>query len=152
MVFATGDPEIDFIDCLCKIENANCIDAWIKSRDTGFYSIEYSWKKNTHQVKNQQFNPDFFIKMHKNDKTYYLVIEIKADGDDSEENKAKYRYAVNHFDNLNEILEENGEKEEYIFHFLSPNAYPEFFNYIKNNKILKGQQNFRCELENLLEE
>ena len=29
---------------------------WIKSRDMGFYSIEYSWKKNSHQIKNQLFN------------------------------------------------------------------------------------------------
>ena len=41
---------------------------------------------------------------------------------------------------------------EYIFHFLSPNAYPEFFDYIKNQKILDGQHKFRCELENMLEE
>lgn len=152
VVFANGKPEIDFIEYLCKQEIADSIDSWIKSRDTGFYSLEYSWKKNSHQIKNQQFNPDFFIKMHKGEKTYYLVVEIKSDGDDCEENKAKYKYAVEHFDNLNQILEENNEKEEYIFHFLSPNAYPEFFDYLKNNKILEGQHKFRCELENLLEE
>lgn len=77
MVFATGQPEADFIDYLCKQEVANCIDAWVKSRDVGFYSIEYTWKKNSHQIKNQQFNPDFFIKMHKDEKIYYLVVEIK---------------------------------------------------------------------------
>lgn len=59
---------------------------------------------------------------------------------------------MEHFDNLNQILEENGVQEEYIFHFLSPNYYPEFFDYIKNQKILEGQHKFRCELENLLEE
>jgi type III restriction enzyme len=152
IVFATGKPEVDFIDYLCKSDVANCIDSWIKSRDIGFYSIEYSWKKNSHQIKNQLFNPDFFIKMHKGKKVFYLVIEIKSDGDDCEENKAKYKYALEHFDNLNEIINEIGEEEEYIFHFLSPNAYPEFFDYIKNQKILDGQHKFRCELENMLEE
>ena len=152
MVFATGKPEVDFIDYLCKQDIADRIDSWIKSRDIGFYSIEYSWRKNSHQIKNQQFNPDFFIKMHKEDRNYYLVIEIKSDGDDCEENKAKYKYGIEHFDNLNQILEENNKNEEYIFHFLSPNAYPEFFDYLKNGKIIEGQEKFRCELENLLEE
>ena len=152
LVFSTGKPETEFIDNLCKQEYANCIDSWIKSRDRGFYSIEYSWKKNSHQIKNQFFNPDFFIKVNKEGKTYYLVVEIKSDGDDCEENKAKYKYAKEHFDTLNEILAENNQNEFYIFHFLSPNAYPEFFDYLKNGKILKGQEKFRCELENLLEE
>lgn len=151
MVFTTGKPESDFVEYLTKQEIANCIDSWIKSRDMGFYSIEYSWKKNSHQIKNQLFNPDFFIKIVKNNKVYYLVVEIKADGDDSEENKAKYKYGIEHFENLNEILDEVGENEEYIFHFLSPNAYPEFFDYIKNGKILEGQSKFRCELENMLQ-
>lgn len=152
VVFTTGKPETEFVEGLCKQENANCIDAWIKSRDIGFYSIEYTWKKNSHQIKNQLFNPDFFIKMTKNEKTYYLVIEIKSDGDDCDENKAKYKYGKDHFDNLNELLEEQNKNETYIFHFLSPNAYPEFFDYLRNGKIIEGQEKFRCELENLLEE
>lgn len=151
LVFTTGKPEMDFIDYLCKPDVSQYIDSWIKSRDNGFYSIEYTWKKNSHQIKNQFFNPDFFIKITKDGKTYYIVIEIKSDGDDCEENKAKYKYGLEHFQNLNEILEEIGENEEYIFHFLSPNSYPEFFDYLKNGKLLDGQSKFRCELENLLQ-
>ena len=151
LVFTTGKPEMDFVEYLCRLDVSECIDSWIKSRDIGFYSIEYTWKKNSHQIKNQSFNPDFFIKIVKNNKVYYLVVEIKADGDDSDENKAKYKYGIEHFDNLNEIIDDVGENEEYIFHFLSPNAYPEFFDYIKNGKILEGQSKFRCELENMLQ-
>ena len=151
LVFTTGKPEMDFVDYLCRLDVSEHIDSWIKSRDIGFYSIEYTWKKNSHQIKNQSFNPDFFIKIVKNNKTYFLVVEIKADGDDCDENKAKYKYGIEHFDNLNEILADVGEDEEYIFHFLSPNSYPEFFDYIKNGKILEGQSKFRCELENLLQ-
>ena len=151
LVFTTGKPEMDFVDYLCRLDVSEHIDSWIKSRDIGFYSIEYTWKKNSHQIKNQSFNPDFFIKIVKNNKTYFLVVEIKADGDDCDENKAKYKYGIEHFDNLNEILAEVGKDEEYIFHFLSPNSYPEFFDYIKNGKILEGQSKFRCELENLLQ-
>ena len=151
LVFTTGKPEMDFVDYLCRLDVSEHIDSWIKSRDIGFYSIEYTWKKNSHQIKNQSFNPDFFIKIVENNKTYFLVVEIKADGDDCDENKAKYKYGIEHFDNLNEILADVGEDEEYIFHFLSPNSYPEFFDYIKNGKILEGQSKFRCELENLLQ-
>lgn len=150
-VFATGNPELKFIQNLCKKEIVEIIDSWIKSRDRGFYSIEYTWRKNSHQQKNQSFNPDFFIKITNNGTTYFLVVEIKSDKDDSDENKAKYKYALDHFERLNKILNENGIKENYIFHFLSPNGYTEFFEYLKNGTLLKGQDKFRCELENLLE-
>ena len=151
IIFTNRKPEREFLLKLCKQENAQMIDSWIKSRDTNFYSIEYSWKKNTHQ-KQGSFNPDFFIKVNKDDITYFLVVEIKDDGDSCEENKAKYKYAVNHFENLNKELNKDGINEVYIFHFLSPKNYPEFFEYLKNGKIFKSQENFRCELENLLEE
>lgn len=151
IIFTNRKPEREFLLKLCKQENAQMIDSWIKSRDTNFYSIEYSWKKNTHQ-KQGSFNPDFFIKVKKDDITYFLVVEIKDDGDACEENKAKYKYAVNHFENLNKELNKDGINEVYIFHFLSPKNYPEFFEYLKNGKIFKNQENFRCELENLLEE
>ena len=58
---------------------------------------------------------------------YYLVIEIKDDGDDSDENKAKYKYAVQHFAELNNRMERENINERYIFHFLSPNGYDVFF-------------------------
>ena len=45
LVFTTGKPEMDFIDYLCKPDISQYIDSWIKSRDNGFYSIEYTWKK-----------------------------------------------------------------------------------------------------------
>ena len=83
---------------------------------------------------------------------YYLVIEIKDDGDNSEENKAKYKYAVQHFDELNKRLKESETKEKYIFHFLSPNGYDIFFNHLREGSVLEGQDKFRCELENLLED
>ncbi len=97
-------------------------------------------------------NPDFFIKVSKDDCDYYLVAEIKVDKDDSDENKAKYKYAKEHFERLNKKMEEEGIKEKYIFHFLSPNGYTEYFEYLKSEMLLKGQNKFRCELENLLED
>ena len=45
VVFADYDPERRFIRKLCDSENAEKIDAWLKSTDRDFYPIEFSWKK-----------------------------------------------------------------------------------------------------------
>lgn len=150
VVFANAEPERRFIENLCKKDVAEKIDAWLKSRDRGFYGIEYSWRPSNHQ-KIGMFNPDFFIKISKNNVEFFVVIEIKSDKDDSDENKAKYKYAKEHFERLNKKLEEDNLKQEYIFHFLSPEGYTTFFEYLKDGRILDGQEKFRCELENLLE-
>lgn len=151
IVLTKGTPERAFVDQLCKIDVSNSIESWIKSRDVGFYSIEYSWRKSTHQKINN-FNPDFFIKVNKGNYTYYIVVEIKSDDDVSDENKAKYKCALEHFETLNYLLETNQINEKYIFHFLSPSSYAEFFEYLKNGTILQDQSIFRCDLENKLEE
>ena len=77
-----------------------------------------------------------------------IAVEIKEDKDDSVENKAKYKYAQEHFKKLNKNLKENKINQNYIFHFLSPNGYDTFFSYLKENKL----DTFKCELENLLDE
>lgn len=156
VVFANAEPERRFIENLCKKEVAEKIDAWFKSRDRGFYGIEYSLRygsreSKTRQYRHNTFNPDFFIKICKSDVECFVVIEIKADKDDSEENRAKYKYAKEHFERLNQKLEESGIKQKYIFHFLSPDGYTTFFEYLKDGRILEGQEKFRCALENLLE-
>lgn len=151
MVFTNAKPEREFVEHLCKKEISEKIESWIKSRDRGFYQIEYSWRKANHQ-KISNFNPDFIIKIKKDDFEYCIVVENKSDKDDSDENKAKYKYAKEHFERLNAKLEEQKIKQKYIFHFLSPNAYITFFEYLKNGTLLEGQDKFRCELENLLEE
>jgi len=151
IVFTNAEPERKFVENLCKKEIAEKIESWIKSRDRGFYSIEYSWRKSNHQ-KNGNFNPDFIIKVKKDDFEYFIIVEIKPDKDDCDENKAKYKYAKEHFVNLNQTLKELNIKQKYIFHFLSPKDYATFFEYLKNGTLLEGQDKFRCELENLLEE
>lgn len=150
LVFTNAKPEREFVEYLCKKEVAQIIQCWIKSRDKGFYQIEYSWRKSNHQ-KIGNFNPDFIIKMKKDDFEYYIVVEIKSDKDDSDENKAKYKYAKEHFEILNKKLEEISIKQKYIFHFLSPNGYATFFDHLIKGILLEGQNKFRCDLENLLE-
>ena len=156
-VLTSSKPERKFVDILCKKENADLITSWIKSRDRSFYEIEYSMRygsvfSKSRKYKHDKFNPDFFIKMEKDGMWYYLVVEIKDDGDDSDENKAKYKYSVEHFARLNDRMIQAGIPEQYIFHFLSPNSYDIFFNHLKDGSVLEGQDKFRCALENLLEE
>ena len=93
------------------------------------------------------FNPDFIIKLDKEDDVY-LFIEIKDNGDNSVENKGKNKAAKEHFKRLNEKLSANGTSEKYIFHFLSPNDYEIFFEYLRTDKL----DTFVSGLDNLLDE
>lgn len=139
VVLAAYEPERKFIRGLVKEENAKKLDAWIKSSDVGFYSIEYSWRKGEHP-KQGSFNPDFFIKMGSD----ITVVEIKMDNDISDENKAKLRYAKEHFARVNELQNE----QSYYFKFLSPVSYDLFFKALRE----KTYKNFRSEIEAELEE
>ena len=134
VVFASYKPERDFIKRLVSEENAKFIDAWIKSLDIGFYSIEYSWRKGEHP-KQGRFNPDFFIKLGSD----ILVIEIKQDGDISDENKAKLKYARGHFKRVNSLQSE----QQYYFKFVSPESYDLFFQRLRAGKY----QDFTSMLE-----
>jgi type III restriction enzyme len=137
MVFSKSGPERRFIERLCLPENAQYIESWMKSRDTGFYQIEYSITSlGGKHSKSPKFNPDFFIKTSKDDMVHIIVIEIKEDKDDSDENKAKNKYAKQHFINLNKELEELSIKQQYHFHFLSPNSYDAFFDGMKNGTVI----------------
>ena len=147
MVIATADPEYKFLKrYLLKNENAQKIQAWVKSRDMGFYSIEYSYKMNSH-TKVGSFNPDFIIKLDKPEDVY-LFLEIKDDGDNSSENKGKNRAAKEHFALLNEKLNNEGINESYLFHFLSPSDYEIFFQYLREDKL----DTFISGLDTLLDE
>jgi type III restriction enzyme len=139
VVFASYKPERDFIKRLVSEENAKFMDAWIKAPDMGFYSIEYSWRKGEHPQQGG-FNPDFFIKIG-ND---ILVIEIKQDGDLSAENKAKLRYAKEHFNRLDTLQ----SKQRYYFKFLSPESYDLLFQRLREGKY----QDFTARLEAGLDE
>jgi type III restriction enzyme len=138
VVFASHKPERDFVKRLVSEENAKFIDAWIKSPDIGFYSIEYSWRKGEHP-KQRSFNPDFFIKVG-ND---ILVIEIKLNEDTSPENKAKLKYAGEHFNQVNTLQSEL----RYYLKFLSPESYDLFFQRLREGKY----QDFTSTLEAALD-
>jgi len=139
VVLASYEPERRFIRGLTAEQTAQAIDAWIKSLDVGFYSIEYSWRKGEHPERGS-FNPDFFIKVG-ND---IVVVEIKMDNDVSDENKAKLRYAREHFARVNDLQQE----QRYHFKFLSPVSYELFFKALRE----KTYGNFKSELETKLED
>ena len=138
VVFASYKPERDFIKRLISEENAKFIDAWIKSPDTGFYSIEYSWRKGEHP-KQGSFNPDFFIKVT-ND---ILVIEIKQDRDISPENKAKLKHTKEHFKRVNSLQSE----QRYYFKFISPESYDLFFQRLREGKYQDFASTIEADLD-----
>lgn len=145
VIFAQSTPERKFIEKL--ISNAESIDAWIKSRDVGYYTIEYPWRKGEHP-KQGKFNPDFFIKMGnkiivveiKDDE---LLDRIKEDGDLAKETRAKYRYAIQHFNRLNKL--QKGHR--YYFTFLTPTDLDNFFEVIKEGSFSGFKSQLDAELE-----
>jgi type III restriction enzyme len=138
VAFASYRPERKFIEGLTGEQTSRAIDAWIKSLDVGFYSIEYSWRKGEHP-KQGSFNPDFFIKKG-ND---IIVVEIKMDNDVSDENRAKLRYAKEHFEKVNDLQKE----QKYYFKFLSPGSFDMFFKALSDGTY----KDFKSELEAKLE-
>lgn len=153
LVFSTAEPERRFIELLAKQENAEKITAWVKSKNQRFYEIEYSITSDAGKHSRQgKFNPDFLIILKSASEEYVIVVEIKADDDVSPENKAKLRYARQHFLDLNAALAEQNISQTYLFHFLSPQDYAEFFGYLKDGRLISGNDPFRSKLENLLDE
>ena len=140
LVISDHKPERLFIKRLVSKENSKVVDSWIKSTDQDFYPIEYSWKKGEHP-KRGRFNPDFFIKIGNS----ILVVEIKGDeeiSEPSDENKAKYKAAKNHF----KILNEQQNKLKYYFNFLTPEDYDYYFDHLRKENF-----NFSSKLDAELE-
>lgn len=139
LAFLNATPERKFAEKLIRNENANTIDAWLKSTNQSFYTIEYSLSsKSGNHTKQGKFNPDFFIKTSDNEMEYITVVEIKDDQDYSDLNKAKFKWATIHCQELNKQLEENKIDQRYNFHFLSPENYDDFFEYLRNGKLVQG--------------
>jgi type III restriction enzyme len=124
--YASHEPERLFSELL--FEHAEMFDAFVKMPNQGGYAFPYSYKPartgKTH-VTNEHFNPDFFIRLKESHTI--LVVEIKAEGDDSNRNRAKCRDGLRHFETLNARLTETGEPWRYHFYFLSPDDFTQFF-------------------------
>jgi type III restriction enzyme len=129
--YVSHEPERKFSEIL--FENVNLFDSYVKMPNTGGYAFPYSYKPakaaKTH-VANENFNPDFFMKVFNG--YDILVVEVKADGDDSNRNRAKCRDGLKHFETLNERLKEAGEPWRYYFYLLSPDDYTSFIGHVRN--------------------
>jgi type III restriction enzyme len=127
LVILSHEPEREFMFRL--IESGKFVNAWVKSPDMGFYSLDYEyWKRGKDRVR-RSFNPDFFVKISIRDyllinpgaessavsqlrhlqeqgvDDIILVVEIKDDDDDSEATLAKEQFGRDHFKNLNKRLQ-----------------------------------------------
>jgi len=128
LVIANHQPERLFVRKLVQQDNAQVLSGWVKSTDTDFYPIEFSWRKGEH-VKRGHFNPDFFLCVG----SIIFVVEIKGDeerDDPSEENRAKHKAATEHFATVNQRV----EGQEYRFHFLTPRDYDAFFQFLRDGR------------------
>jgi len=66
------------------------------------------------------------------------VAEVKDEDeetDPSEQNRKKYATAREHFELINDHLARSGEALRYVFHFLTPEDFPAFFEWLRNGKI-----------------
>lgn len=142
LVFTTRDPESKFVEVLTKTTVAQKIDAWVKSRDVGFYKISYILKRGSNP---KEFNPDFFIKVGNR----IAVIETKMNNDITLENYSKMVDAKKHFATLNEELQKAGSDVRYSFNILSPSSYPDFEAKLIDGSYFNG---FNSEIEIQLQE
>jgi hypothetical protein len=92
---------------------------------TGFYEIGFSWRRGDH-TKHGTFNPDLFMRLSGGSDV--LVVELKDDDDLSDENRAKYKFAVEHFDRINATQRD----VRYRMKFISPDSYDAFFDSLRS--------------------
>lgn len=133
VLYTSYDPERQFTDLL--FANSDLFDVFVKMPNQGGYSFPYSYKPaktgKTHTT-NENFNPDYFSRVHSSHDI--LVVEVKAEGDDANRNRAKCRDGIKHFDTLNSQLAELGEPWRYHFYSLSPEDYTSFFMKVQDKK------------------
>ena len=130
------------MEVLTKTSVAQKIDAWVKSRDVGFYKISYILKRGSNP---KEFNPDFFIKVGNR----IAVIETKMNNDITLENYSKMVDAKKHFAALNNELQKAGSDIRYSFNILSPSSYPDFEAKLIDGSYFSG---FNSEIEIQLQE
>lgn len=172
LVILSHEPERLFLFRL--IEHGRLLDSWIKAPDTDFYSVDYEfWRHGRDRVR-RSFNPDFFIRLdiehylshlpsdavitgtsrlrelqNEGIEQLILVVEIKADEDDSDETRAKESYGKEHFAALNRRLRATQDvdiapafrdavRQHYVFNLIRPRDYPGWFGRLKNGLVAVG--------------
>lgn len=143
--YASHEPERQFSQLL--FANAELFDTFAKMPNQGGYSFPYSYKPaksaKTHTA-NENFNPDLFLRVRGTHDI--LVVEVKAEGDDSNRNRAKGRDGLRHFETLNDRLVRMKEPWRYHFYFLSPEDYTYFFEKVRDGKYVGWRSGLMQEL------
>ncbi len=170
IVIVSHAPERLFVYNLIK--SSDFIDSWIKSPDMSFYSIDYEYWKSGKDRTRRSFNPDFFVKINlekyiekvkanvnRDDlkkleelqdngiHTIIKVVEIKSDDDDDETTPKKAEYAREHFQKLNNRLNDTNMadvdkefqkdiRQHYTFDLLTPRVYFLWFDELEKGVIL----------------
>lgn len=141
LVIADATPERKFVRQLTARENAQKLDAWLKNTSVGFYWIEYAWKKGN-KPKRGEFSPDFFIKQG----AQIYVVEIKGNeeiAEPSADNIKKHEYASDHYNRLNQWLQNEKISVHYQFNMITPRSYSVFFQKLRDGDLV----GFRSELD-----
>ena len=141
LVIVDAKPERTFVRELTNTDNAQKVDAWLKSTPVGFYWIEYAWKKGN-TPKRGEFSPDFFIKQG----GQIFVVEVKGDEEiayPSADNIKKHEYATDHFKRLNQWLEKAKIPTRYQFNMIAPKSYNVFFQKLRDGGVV----GFRSDLD-----
>jgi type III restriction enzyme len=146
VVLTSHAPERRFVQKLVHPRSAGLLESWVKAPDVGFYTIEFAHQPGgTGRSKRGRFNPDFFILLKDSDTV--LVVETKANGDDSWENKGKVEAALSHFKAVNDQLKRARRKRRYVFHMLAPQDYDRFFEAIREGSIAGFRSTLQAALE-----
>jgi len=143
-VVADHDNERRFVKELVNPDNAQHVEAWLKSTPMGFYEIDYFWKKDEHP-KRGKFSPDFFIRTG----NLILVVEVKDDDEiiePSPENKKKYEYAIGHFDRINVYVRKEGMGVSYKCNFLTPSDFNGYFQCLRDGDVASFRSSLDVEL------
>jgi type III restriction enzyme len=141
LAIVDSTPERKFVRLLVTRENAQKVDAWLKNTATGFYWVEYAWKKGN-TSKRGEFSPDFFIKVAE----HVFSVEIKGDeeiDDPAPDNIKKHEYASEHFKRLNQWLEADRIPNRYQFNMISPKSFNVFFQKLRDGDLI----GFRSDLD-----
>jgi type III restriction enzyme len=134
LVLTSHVPEREFVRRLVRANNAVKLASWVKAPDTGFYGIEFAYQRNGNGRSTRgKFNPDFFLLHAERDEV--IVVETKANDDDSPINAGKLAHALDHFETVNKLLKKKRSKRRYSFHIISPSDYDRFFEALRQDEL-----------------
>jgi len=147
IVRVTSIHEVLFVIGL--INNAHYLNSWIKSRDIGFYPIEFEYFKKGKDRMRASFNPDLFIKIKLSDyirilrqngvnidlltemedkgvNTVIKSVEIFSDENTKDTFLGKKRDATMHFETVNKKLIEGQLPADYVSQTSAESQYYAF--------------------------